>query len=655
MKKAFVAVLVCGMVAGAAYPAFGQETKASGESVRTAERVVVTAGRVEEKAKNVTQAMTVIPREEIEKNQYQDLGQMLRNYGLQVNSYTANESFSQIAIRGMRTPLFGDDVTSPILVLVDGRRAGTANISMIPTVSIERIEIIRGPASVQYGTSAVGGVVNIITKRGGEDLKISAEAGAGSWETWKSQAGLSGSYGAWDFAGGVSWSTTDRDYKTGNGHRYKNTDLNYKTAYALNTGLTFLEEHRVGVSFLGTRSEKMGAPNEYRFNELTPRTDRYNHSVDTVYDGGYRDYGLSWKARYFNVSDRYLSDDPASAWDMRYKTKANTQGSQGQLSWTKDILTLTGGVDWSNNDYRAVGGSKSEYDAIGGFMLAKVALFEEKLILSAGARYDDYTLEYEGKDRDLDNFTPSVGLAWHAFDWLTLRGNYGESYRVPAAMEVVGYRDAWSGTVYRGSSSLDPEKGKGWDAGFEIDYKALNLGLTYFQTNYEDKIAARPAGNSGDWEYYNISGKTKYRGIEGQASVDVGQFFDWPFALRPYVNITHLLKYEDENGNKLRNVSNTDLAYGLNFQYPSIGLEADLRFIYFGHQKELDWSSYEEKKTGGKTTADFFISQRIWEWENAGTLSAKGEVRNIFDQEYATIYGYPMPGRSFYIGLRYDY
>ena len=655
MKKC-ITTLACMLCLFGAPQAQGAGAQQQEQTAHMLEPVVVTAGRIEEKAKDVTQAMTVIPREEIEKNQYQDLGQILRNYGVQVSSYSSNESLSTISIRGMRTPLFGDEVQSPILVLVDGRRAGTTNVSMIPLVSIERVEIIRGPASVQYGASAIGGVVNVITRRGGEKLKISAEAGYGSWETWKTQAGLSGSQGPVDFAGGVSWMTVDRDYRTGDGRRYKNTQMNHRTSYALNTGVNFLKEHRLGVSLLGMKSEKMGAPDELKYNSLDAGTDRENHSVDAVYDGGCKDFGLSWKARYFSINDRYVSDDPA--WPPKYRTKTNTQGSQGQISWNKSFFTLTAGLDWTNNDYRTSYDSKSEYGNTGGFLLAKAGLFEDKLILSAGLRYDDYSFKFEGREKNLDNVAPSVGLAWHALDWLTFKANYGEAYRIPYAMEVTGYDPGW-GPVYHGNSSLKPEKGLGWDAGFEIAYKAFNLGLTYFQTDYKNKIATRPFGVGGDMQYYNISGTTRYRGIEGQASVDVGRFFDWPFMLRPYANITHMLQYDDDSGNKLQYVRNTDLAYGLNFQYPSIGLEADLRFTYFGRQKESKfdrnlWIS-EEITTGGATTADFFIRQTIWDGKNAGKLSVMGEVRNIFDKNYATVYGYPMPGRSFYIGLRYDY
>jgi vitamin B12 transporter len=626
------------------------------ENEKVMEKVVVTAGRVEEKAKNVTQAVTVISREEIEKYQYTDLGLMLRNYGVQVNSYSGSDSLSQFSLRGLRTPLFGQDVNSPILVMIDGRRAGTTNISMIPVVGVERVEIIRGPASVQYGASAIGGVVNIITKRG-KDLQIAAEAGMGSWNSGKTMAGASGSFGPWDFSGGFSWQTTADDYTTGNNRRYRNTRLDNRYAYIVNTGLTFFDEHRIGASFTGVTSDRMGQPNDLAHNTLTPFTERDNNAVDFVYDGGYKEYGLSWKLRYFNAIDNYLSDgDPANP---QFRSNANTKGSQAQINFSKGFLSLTAGLDWLSSDYRPDNDSRSEYDNLAGFILAKAMFFEERLILSAGLRYDDYTLRYEDKERKLDNVAPSFGLAVRPLDWLTLRGNYGEGFRIPAAQEVTGYSSTYMGwtTVYQGNPDLKPEKGSGWDAGFEVDYKALNLSGTYFQIDYDNKIATRPFG--AGFQYYNIGGQTRYRGLEGQASVDVAQFFDWPFTLRLYGNITHLLTYDDDSGKQLRNVSDTSIGYGLNLLHPAAGLSADLRFTYFGYQNDLEydpvtWAS-RPVRHGGQTTADFFISKTLWNWENAGTLSIKGEIRNIFNTDYSTIWGYPMPGRSFYIGLRYDY
>lgn len=647
--------LVC-MLAAAASPAKAQE------SARTLEKVVVTAGRTEEKAANVTQAMTVIPAEEIERNQYQDLGQLLRHHGVSVPlGSSANEAFSQITIRGQRNSLFGDGVSGKVLLLVDGRRAGTLNPSLIPMVSIERIEIIRGPAAVQYGTSAVGGVVNIILKRGGKVPHLTLEAGGGSWDTWKTQAGASGTFKALDFAGGVSWMTVGDDYKTGDGHTYPNTRLSSRVAYALNLGLNILEEHRVGVVLMGVNNDRAGNYGSLGGDWTYPHayTDRNDHSVDLSYEGGYKDYGLNWKLRYYNAKHDYTWANPIAPSDMYNPStnEANTQGTSGQLSWSRGIFTLTGGVEWLNNEYNtSTTPSKGKFDNIGTFFLVKAGLFDEKLILSGGLRYDDYTMKYQHRERDLDNTSFSVGVAYNPWDWLTFRANYGSSYLIPTVYQLTGYDN--SGTVpYVGNPNLKPEKGLGWDVGFEVNYQYLNLGLTYFQIDYKDAIGTRSLP-SYEQEWYNIAGTAKYRGIEAQASMDMGEFFNWPVVFRPYVNLTRLFTYKDNEGKPLQNIRSADVAYGVSFQYPSIGLDADLRFLYFGHQTEQDYNTpwpYQTKYTGGFTTADFSISQRLWQWEDGGTLKVIGEVRNIFDRQYALNLGYPMPGRSFYLGLRYDY
>ena len=625
--------------------------------------VVVTAGRVEEKARNVTQSVIVISREEIVKNQYQDLGGILRNHGLQVDGFAANSSLSQISIRGIRSPAMGTDLQSAVLVLVDGRRVGTANLAMIPLVNAERVEIIKGPASVQYGTSAIGGVVNVITRRGpgtasAKAAAASAELGGGSYATYKALGELGFLAKAVDFSGGLSYLTAG-DYNTGNNIKYHNTGVNYKTAYSTNLGVNFNDENRLGMQFLGVRADKMGSPNLISQNNRSEYNDRSNYSMDFNYDGGYSDIGLNWKGRYFYGQDKYYNNDPQDLMGWAYFTSdTEYQGVQGQLSWSKSILTLTSGVDYLYYDTNSKPTSlNNKYYNTGAFMLAKLAFFEENLIVNGGLRYDDYDLKFEGQKDRLDHTTPSLGIAWHSTKWLTLRSNYGKSFRIPQAQELIGFNNGWS--TYLGNPDLEPEKGETWDAGFELDYKAMNFGLTYFQTDYKNKIASRPVLGSWDQQYYNIDGKAKFRGLEGQASYDLGEALNWSFMLRPYLNITHLMNYEDNEGTKVPNVSNVNLAYGLNFQHPEMGLDVDLRFTYYGNRydTEFDPVTYASntKKTGGDTTADLFVSKTIHAWEDIGTLSVKGEMRNLFDANYDTVLGYPQPGRTFYLGLRYDY
>lgn len=630
---------------------------ASGADARTAETVVVTAGRVEEKAKTVSRAMTVIGNEEMEKNQYRDLGDMLRNNGINVMSYGPNQSMSQIRIRGMATELFGDPNGSKVMILVDGRPIGTTNISMIPTVGIERVEIIRGPAAVQYGTSAMGGVVNVITKRGGKDLHLTAEAGIGSWANYRALGGLSGQAGPVDFSGAVDWSTQQSDYNTSGGNSYPNTAYQSKTSYVLNMGFNFLEEHRLGVTLLGAAYDDMGSPGaiDSSYSSEVDRTDRINSSVDVNYDGAYKDAGLSWKLRYYNAYDQYKIYQP-SAWapDTNFY-EGNYQGMQAQVSWNWSFLTLTGGVDWNDSDYADSTGYAPKYEKenAAGFLLAKVALFDEMLVLSGGLRYDTYKYKANSKSEYLDNTSLSAGLAFNPLDWLTFRANIGESFRVPSGIQVVGYSDGWSN--YIGNPDLTPEKGLGWDVGVEVAHKGFNAGLTYFSTDYRDEIVYQPVPGSYDYQYVNRDGVSRYRGIEGQISYDLGQYFDWDFMLRPYLSFTHFFQYDDPDGERLMYVRDWDAAFGVNYQHPSLGLEADLRFVYLGFMDETDAYYSTQTRTGGKITADFFVSKTIWNWEEGGKLSVKGEVRNLFNEHYSLKDGYPMPGRSFYVGLRYDF
>jgi vitamin B12 transporter len=353
-------------------------------------------------------------------------------------------------------------------------------------------------------------------------------------------------------------------------------------------------------------------------------------------------------------------------------------------------LDTTGYPGWGNFDsfYHFKGNASSTYDVTGGFLLAKLAFFDDMLIVSGGLRHDKYFVKTSDNStydygfppstvhntprhgREFSHTTPSVGLAVNPLKWLTLRANYGESYQVPSHQQMLPYFDGmWT---YKGNSHLDPERGIGWDVGLDVHYQSLNLGFTFFSTDYQDKIAARVIDPSTFVrQYYNMSGTAYYRGIEAQASYDLGEAFAWPFTLRPYVNLTHLLERRGQDANRnyrdVPNVSDTTLAYGLQFKHPDIGLDVDLRATYYGYRKEEQFSAarypayYDSsfkiptKRTGGETIVDLFATQTLYKWEGAGTLSLKGEIRNLFNAKHEMVLDYRMPGRSFWLGLRYEY
>lgn len=669
-KKLAKFAVLCGLAVGImVHPAFATDAP-----VRTTEKVVVTAGRIAEKAKTVTQNVTVIDEEMIQKNQHKSLEEVLRQNGVQILRAGAVDTTMtpQVVLRGMRTS--GDDPNQgQVMVLVDGRRTASTNIAMIPMVSIARVEVLRGPAAIQYGSTAMGGVVNVITKRGTEQTQASLEIGGGSWETWKGMAGVSGMVGDMDYALGFSHSLRNGNWKDGDGNKIHNSEYGGMTTYSANVGYTFLDEHRIGVSFIGANFDRLGDPGPtytykgysngaYVYDPAphgsTPNawSDRKNYALDVNYTGGIKDYGLGWMLRYSNSEEDYIYADTGYS----STNESKNQGSQAQLTWKYKFLTLTGGVDWMNSEYQTSGYSgQVEQNNIGTFLLAKTAFLDEKLVFSFGSRYDDFSLKFQELDTNDDNVSFSAGVAYNPLDWLSLRANVGESFRMPTGLEIAGYDGGWSS--YIGNKDLKPEEGLGWDVGFEVEKKGFRAGLTYFSTDYDDKIIATYTPASGNnKQFINLDGTTKYRGLEGNVSYDLGQTFDWDFMVRPYVNFTHMLQYEDHEGKDVPYVRDWMMGFGVNYSHPSIGLDVDLCFTYLGDYLEDNFyqtatTSSKYITTGGDVTADLTIVKTLYETDDMGKFSAKLDLRNLFDKQYALKDGYPMPGRSFFLSLIWNY
>ena len=168
------------------------------EKTTSLEEVVVTATRVEEPKKDVPASVQIITQEDIRNSTAKDAGDLIIEAAIgHVHKYPGALT-GRIGLRGLYTDLFSP-LNSRVLILINGHRAGTVNLAKIPVEDIERIEIVKGPASVLYGSSAMGGVINIITKEGKEGFHGSLGGEIGSWQYWKANGELSGKKGAFDF------------------------------------------------------------------------------------------------------------------------------------------------------------------------------------------------------------------------------------------------------------------------------------------------------------------------------------------------------------------------------------------------------------------------------------------------------------------------
>lgn len=632
----------------------------------TMEEVVVTAGRVKEKKKEITSNVTIIDEEEIKNSSARNLGDLLIEKGIG-HTHKYPGGLTPIGIRGFRSETHGIDLKGYVIILLDGHRVATGNAAKIMTKNIERVEMIRGPASVQYGSMAIGGVVNVITKRGKGKPVLFAEGMLGSFDYKEGSAGFSGKLNSFDFSAAFARESGD-DYDTGNGNRYYNTAYNYKESKSLNIGYEFLPKNRIGIIYTDYRADHVGTPDALYQNDLDDYKDSGNRSIDFVYEGSARDGLFFWKALYFDGKDENkwffptASNPDGCDDDVPRKLTIDHKGIQAQVSINQEYLLVTAGFDWMNyetTDDKYIP-EETEYDNPAYFLLAKTRLFDQRFIISGGLRYDEYEVDMkgEGTTESDAHISPRVGVAYLLTDWLKLRTNYGEAFRMPDAEELAADYTTW-GVHYVGNPNLKPEKSKTYEGGIDLFAASFNASFTYFQTDFKDKI--EDDGGWPDRTYINI-GKAEVEGIEGDVSYDLGSLFSWDFQVKPYVSFTYLTKYKDKEANEdLKYTSDLHLSYGITVSGFD-GFSANLNLAYTGKQRIDDWKNAGPPTwvapiivKGSFTVANFTIAKKILSTEKYGGITLRGEIQNLFGKDYEYVNDYPMPGRTFFLGLRYDF
>src|SRR2546428_516779 len=226
--------------------AAAQEVKQTPE-VKHTEPVVVTATKVETPREQLGASVTVIGEDELKTYNYSEFQEVMRQVpGVDVQRFGGLGRNSSIRIRGANP--------NQVQVLVDGMRVksptlGSAELSEISLDAIERIEVVRGPQSTLYGANAIGGVVNVITKKGAGPVQSTVHLQAGSYATFREQANVQGSYGGFNF--NLSGSRYDTE---GYLRRFKNDDAE-QTAFAGRVGYDFPWKGELSVTGRYTKLE----------------------------------------------------------------------------------------------------------------------------------------------------------------------------------------------------------------------------------------------------------------------------------------------------------------------------------------------------------------------------------------------------------------
>ncbi|WP_421216210.1 TonB-dependent receptor domain-containing protein [Aeromonas jandaei] len=581
--------------------------------------LVITANRVEQPVSSVLAPVVVIDRAEIESRQVQSLPELLKTLpGVQIATLGGRGHISSLFIRGTNS--------NHSLVLMNGRPiaamvAGTPDLSQIPLGNIERIEYIRGPRAAVYGSDAIGGVINLITK-------TSAKNG--------SETHLKGGAGSHGYGQGELRTVQSLGQKT---------DMNMLIGYERTDGFDVVantkQPDRDGFA---SRNGQIGL--NHAFNDAWSadfNAQGYDNLTDTdgstdqsrvqafQYDGGLKFQGKD-----------LISRLEASYGENKLKTWQEAKGEASgepihtgltRFSWINswsgiEGMNLTGGADWQReemkSDSRSYGKTFSAPD-------------RDNTGLFAVGSYRWQALLWELSGRTDDNQQYGRHNTWSAASGLDIDENhnvrlsYGTGFKAPTFNQL----------YYPGSENptLKPEESKNLELGLSGRYSVWDWSVNLYRNRIDNLIycltsmsyTCNPKNTTAD-----------IKGVETEIGIDTGP-------------VHHRLSYDYT---RAKDKGNQDLQLLRRAEHKGSWI-ADTRFdattlttelLYVGKRYDNNWATNQRVELGAYTLLNLAASYEVTQQFTLG-----GRIDNLFDRDYAPAYGYASPGTEFKVTADYRF
>ena len=663
----------------------GNAAQAAAVEAATQPEMVVTATRTPERLDNAQSFVTVIGPKDIAASPAQSVDDLLRSQaGLDFwGSDIAYGGFRSVTLRGMG----GSNDQGRTLILVDGLPIndtwdGNVAWSQIAKEDVERIEIVRGPASALYGGSAMGGVINIITKEPvDKPVGLTAKAGYGSLERFIGYGNISGRVMnnklGYYFSGKKDQNSGYKAVANEDSPYESNTDRDiYNVMGKLYYYIDDLSKINISASHFYEKRNR-----GYIYSNTNPRkVDRINATYRRIDPTGFS----MLASIYYQKNDQTTEFDNSTA---RGRTPAHSyqtgvenydkpfygiivQPSYALASWN----TLTAGVEFKHSELEHVRTSfassgdtyqttlgKQEY--IGLYAQNTSSLFSDRFIVNLGARMDwwknfdgsvnetdpDEPVDKTFPTKDWDSFNPKLGLAYHVMPGLKLRGSAGTGYRAPTPARM--YTNLRRGNrLIEGNPDLDPEQVVSYELGADYEpCKWLNLHLTGYVSDVKDLISSRTIV-AGSLQKYDNIGEVSIQGLEAAAEFSFLRYW------RGFTNLTYNrseIEKDEETpsnvGNILEACPEIKFNIGLTFDHP----EWFTATVQGRYVDEMYNDNENTEHLDAYWTMDAKISRKFF---NMFTLELSGE--NIFDvrydwQCYTTVY--ESPGALYMLSLTFEY
>ena len=580
-------------------------------------KITVTQSRIEQFYKESTVNISVIDGDYIEDTGAQEVYQVLETLpSVDILEYGSNGATKTVHTRGASN--------SQVITLVDGRptntpRDGVTDFNKISLNDVERIEVVRGPASSIYGANAIGGVINIITKTGKTAKKDRIGVKYGSWDTRMVDVSARGEEKYFDYFFSGEWQKSagfrdNSDYKAWDAKSTLGFDLN--------------ERNRIKF-YTGYWKSEVGVPGPITNEDPDDRQNTWNDYFDFTYDGTlWQDTKILFKG-YETVDRLEFIESTAPTYDIAaHLTKV--YGTTLQASqWWFDIFRTTFGADLQENRINSSSSGKHTYNVKAEYIETEVKPFES-LNIRAGARRDDYS-------NFGDKISPSASFSWWATDIIKFHGLWAKSFRAPTFNDLYWPREDWGvcGGV-EGNQNLQPETAKSYEAGITAALTdKLETDITYFNNKFKDLIAWQ--SDSSFWYRPSNVSTALIQGIEFNSDY-------LPFKkLKLNFNYTYL-KAEDTTINKWLTYRPRNTCKG----YVDYSLTDKLSFFIDGRYVSKRFVTIANDAILKK----YFVSDGNIKYKLNDSTEFTFTVNNIFDKDYQEEYNYPMPGTSYLVSAK---
>ncbi len=665
-------------------PVMAQQTPApTAQQPGLLPEIVVTAtGRPEEVTK-IAGTVQVIDGDRISKSSAKSVTDLLAENAVGfMSEWTAGQTL--LNIRGGATEGQGRDFKSEVLILVNGRRAGTANISKLSTADVERIEIVRGPSSVIYGSANMGGVVNIILKTGRTAPGTLIEASVGSWNLIQGKAQTGGEYSGFDWYLGAAGGYRG-NYQVGGGAYEANTAYTREGGTAA-LGWQIDADNRVdvmvrtdGVYDTGFRGS---SSNIFAFDT------RYNNSIDVSYTGKTPDDKGHLFIQGYVIEDVDALNNPSPFSNL------NTVPNRTTLDYNRRQINIEGvrvqprykfipsnelliGVDWERSwitSTRARAGStavvqtspqdNNETDRVWAFYAEDAQTLFDRWTIRGGIRqtYGTTTLlqtPYAPTlllgDTSYQVTTYSAGTTLKVTEWLSARAGASTGFRAPTATELgANFTITPIGTTIRGNPNLSPETSQQFEIGGTIMTGDARLDLALFQNTISNRIAAQTISSAGGvvvQQYQNNPSNIFVQGVEMQAEADVHRTLGLSVApgtrWSVFSNASYNFQMTDFGANVITAQSNMatrmyQYEASIGTRYAELDAAMPWNVQLIGLLRGPMWYNTEESLNpqlfpGQARTQTVYRKDPFWVWNTRGEVEVHKGVKffaalnNIFD------------------------